>query len=66
MLRVRVEPPWWRSSVDGWPVHGTSQQCGATLLHTRRDQAVIDFHSNETGDYRLLFQFGLRLGVRVD
>jgi hypothetical protein len=52
--------------VDGWPVRGTTQQCGATLLRKQRDQAVIDFHSNETGDYRLLFQFGLRLGVWVD
>jgi hypothetical protein len=37
-----------------------------SIVTQQCNQAVIEFYSNDTVDYRLLFQSGVRLGVRVD
>jgi hypothetical protein len=47
--------------------HTTTQMDGLVSIVTQQcKQAVIEFHSNETVDYQLLSQSGVRLGVQVD
>jgi hypothetical protein len=36
-----------------------------SIVTQQCNQAVTEFYSNDTVDYRLLFQSGVRLGVRV-
>jgi hypothetical protein len=61
--------------LDGLSVIGGYQCKRAALLRSQQwtaldfivtqqcNQAVIEFYSNDTVDYRLLFQSGVRLGV---
>jgi hypothetical protein len=46
----------------------TRQQWTAldSIVTQQCNQAVIEFYSNDTVDYQLLFQSGVRLGLRVD